>query len=314
MKTFALSTSFAVLALAALSAQTPKPKPAAAPAKAPHQTPAPAASAQSTPLAADPDPVVLTIGDRKMTRSQYEAFVAVLPEQLRAQANGPNKRKFAEQIADMKALAYEARVQKLDQSPDFKRKAELQMDNLLASEMYQKLNDSVKVDDAALHSYYDQHKSEYEEAKASHILVRFKGSPVPLKKDQKELTEEEALAKARELREKIVKGAPFAEVAKAESDDAGSGANGGSLGSFTRGRMVPVFEQAAFTLPIGQISEPVKSQFGYHLILVESRTTKDFDSVKGQIEARVKPEMLRKAVDDVKKSVAVTMNDEYFGK
>ncbi len=318
-------------AFAVATAQTPKPpaaktqtaKPAAttaAPAKAPAATkpamatkPTAPDAGQSTPLAAS-DPVVLTIGDQKMTKSQYEAFISALPPQVRAQANGPNKRKFAEQIVDMKALAYEARVQKLDQSLDFKQKLALQTDNLLASEMYQKLNSNVKVDDAALHTYYDQHKADFEEAKASHILVRFKGSRVPLKKDQKELTEEEALAKVKELRAKIVAGQAFAEVAKAESDDTGTGANGGSLGTFGHGQMVPEFETAAFSLPIGQVSEPIKTQFGYHLILVESRKTKDFDTAKTEIEAKVKPEALRKAVEDVKKNVPITMDDEYFGK
>src|ERR1017187_9098563 len=80
-----------------------------------------------------------------------------------------------------------------------------------------------------------------------------------LKKDAKELTDEEALAKAQEIRKKLVDGADFATLAKAESDDAGSGANGGDLGTFGKGRMVPAFEQVAFTIAVGELSEPVKS-------------------------------------------------------
>src|SRR5438093_795614 len=104
--------------------------------------------------------------------------------------------------------------------------------------------------------YYDAHKSEYERVKARHILIRFKGSPVPAG-DKKDLTEEEALAKSKALREKIAGGADFATLAKAESDDTGSGANGGDLNFFGHGQMVPAFEQVAFKLPVGEVSEPV---------------------------------------------------------
>jgi len=190
----------------------------------------------------------------------------------------------------------------------------LQIDQVLANQLYQDLAAGVKPDDAALKAYYDQHKSEFEEAKARHILIRFKGSPVPAKAGQKDLTDDEALAKAKDLREKIVKGADFAALAKAESDDAGSGANGGDLGSFGHGRMVKEFDQAAFSLPIGEVSEPVKSQFGYHIIQVESRGTKSIDEVKAQIEGKLKPDLTKKAVDEVKSKTKVTINDDYFGK
>ncbi len=260
------------------------------------------------------DAVVLSVGDEKMTRAEFERFVAALPDQVRANASGPNKRKFAEQLIELKSLAYEARRRKLDESPEVKQRIQLQTENVLASDLYTKLNAGVNVDEAAERAYYDTHKDEFEEATARHILIRFKGSPVPLKEGAKDLTEEEALAKAKEVREKIAKGADFAEVAKTESDDASSGSNGGSLGTFARGRMVPVFEQAAFSLPIGQLSEPLKSQFGYHLIQVQDRKSKTFEEVKSQIEGRLKPEMARKAIEDVRKSVPSTIDEAYFGK
>jgi peptidyl-prolyl cis-trans isomerase C len=266
-------------------------------------------AATSAPTSAPADPVVLTVGNEKMTKSQFEAFVAALPDQLRAMATGPNKRKFAEQLVDMKTLAYEGRRRKLDQSPEVKQKIALQTDNVLASEVLREV-----VDEAAVRQYYDQHKSEYEQAKASHILIRFKGSSVSLKTGQKDLTEEEALAKAKELRAKILAGGDFAAIAKVESDDTGSGANGGSLGSFGRGRMVPAFDQVAFSLPVGQLSEPVKSQFGYHIIKVEERTSKTFEEMKPQIEAQLKPELAKKAVEQLRKTIPTTIDEQYFGK
>ena len=80
-----------------------------------------------------------------------------------------------------------------------------------------------------------------------------------------------ALARAKAVREEIVKGAPFAEVAKRESSDSVSASHGGELGEWKKGTFDPAFDATAFTLPINAVSEPVLSQFGYHIIQVESR-------------------------------------------
>jgi len=241
-------------------------------------------------------------------------LVAVLPDQARASATGPNKRRFAEQVAEMKSLAWEARRRKIDQNPDTKERIALQTDNLLASELYRKVTGDLRPDEAALQAYYDEHKAQYEQVTARHILVRVKNSSAPAKPGQKDLTDEEALAKAKGIREKIVAGGDFAEIAKAESDDAGSGAKGGTLGSFGHGQMVPPFEQAAFSLPIGQVSEPVKSQFGYHIIQVQDHSSKKFAEVKTQIEGKLKQDMASKALAELKKSIPVVIDETYFGK
>ena len=136
---------------------------------------------------------------------------------------------------------------------------------------------------------------------------------MPLKKDKKELTEEEALAKAQEIRKKLLAGEDFATLAKAESDDAGSGANGGDLCTFGHGRMVPAFESVAFTIPVGEISEPVKSQFGYHIIKVESRGEKSLVEVKAEIERKLDGEAVKKIMDDLRTAANVKMNEDFFG-
>ena len=84
-------------------------------------------------------------------------------------------------------------------------------------------------------------------------------------------------------------GGDFAELATKESDDTGSAANGGDLPPFHHGQMVPVFEQAAFAMEPGKISEPVKSQFGYHIIKLESKSTKSFEEAKPEIVKKLKP-------------------------
>jgi len=260
------------------------------------------------------DPVVLTIGNEKITQSQFEAMVATLPPQQRGQITTPEqRRKVAEQLAELKTLAQEARTQKLDQTPEVKVKLALQADQVLANAAYQAMGSAPASEDAA-RAFYNGHKEDFEEVTAKHILVRFQGSQAPLRLGQKELTDAEALQKAKELRAKITGGAKFEDVAKSDSDDTGSGANGGDLGSFSKGRMVPEFEKAAFSQPIGEVGEPVRSQFGYHIILVEKRESKPFEQAKAEIEQRLGPEQAQKGLEELKKKTTVVYNDTYFGK
>lgn len=280
-------------------------------------TPGPKATADAAAKLAESvpaDTVVLAVGDDKLTRAQFESLLSQLPDQARAAVQGPNRRKVADQIADLKAMAQEARKRKIEQQPGVQQLMRLQMDQALAGVLFKEIQGSVKVDDAALHAYYDQHKTQYEEAKASHILIRFQGSSVPLRAGEKDLSQEEALAKITDIRKKLVAGGSFSDMAKAESDDTGSGANGGSLGTFGHGQMVPEFEKTAFTAPVGQISEPIKTQFGYHLVKVEERKSKTFDQVKDDIAKQLKPQQAQQQVEDIKSHAGIVISDDYFGK
>ncbi len=283
-------------------------------AQQPAATPAPAPAAAPKQVSADT--VVLTVGTEKLTRAQFEDLLAALPENVRATANGPGrgKRQLAEQLAEVLAIAQEARKRKLDQAPAVKQIIELQTDQVLAGALARQISNDTKPDEAAMHTYFDQHRAEFERVTASHILIRFKGSSAPARPGEKDLSDEEALAKAQEIRKKLLGGADFAATAKAESDDTGSGAKGGSLGTFGHGQMVPPFEQAAFTLPLNQISEPVKSQFGYHIIKVEGRTSKNFEEAKPDLEKQLGPQLTREALDKIHKQAAITIDDTYFGK
>lgn len=291
-----------------------KPAPAAAPKPAVAAAPKPAAAAKPVVAANASDPVVIQIGSAKVTKSEYEGFLAGLPEQIKTQASGPNKRKVAEQYAELKMMAMEARKRKMDQDPKTKAQIAFQVDQMLASSLFKEISDKVKIDEAAIKAAYEQTKGEAGEVKAKHILIRFEGSRVPLKEGQKDLKKEESLAKAKELKAKLDGGGDFAALAKTESDDAGSGAAGGDLGFFAKGQMVPQFEQAAFSQPIGKVGEPVESPFGYHLILVEERRSKGLEDVRKSIEEKLRPEMAKKQVDAIKLLTPIVLDETYFGK
>jgi len=307
-----LSEFARVLALSgfAAAAIAQPPSPAAAP-----KTGSPALAQVTNPDSnIGPDTVVLTIGDQHLTRAQFEVLLAALAQNGRPASSPAQKRQVAEQYSELETMAQEARKRKLDDSPEVKQMMAIQADSYLANTLAKKVSDDTHFTELDLRSYYNDHKSEFEEAKGSHILIRFKGSTVPLKPNQKDLTDAEALAKAQDIRKQILAGADFATLAKAESDDAGSGSKGGDLGTFKHGQMVAAFDQAAFALPVGEVSEPVKTPFGYHIIKITAREAKSFDEAKPQIEKDLKPKLAKEALEQVKAHTNVTLNDAYFGK
>jgi peptidyl-prolyl cis-trans isomerase D len=159
------------------------------------------------------------------------------------------------------------------------------------------------VSDADLQAYYDAHKDAYavkEQVKARHILIS-----VPQGADAK--TDAAAKAKAQGILDQIRKGGDFAALAKANSDDPGSKDSGGELGFFTKGKMVPAFEQAAFALKPGQTSDLVKTDFGYHIINVEEHDQaheKTLAEVKPEIEPVILQQKLGKAESDYANQLA----------
>jgi peptidyl-prolyl cis-trans isomerase C len=175
-------------------------------------------------------------------------------------------------LIDMKIVAKAAEDKKVENSEDFKKRLSfsrnrLLMDSLLASE-----GKAATTDEAMKKVYEDASKqiTGEQEVHARHILVE---------------TEDEAKAVEDELK----KGADFAELAKKKSKDPGA-SDGGDLGFFTKDQMVPEFSTVAFSLEPGKISDPVKSQFGWHVIKVEekrNRKAPDFDQVRAQIETYV---------------------------
>src|SRR6202795_1203953 len=150
----------------------------------------------------------------------------------------------------------------------------------------------VQVTPDDLRAYYDQHRDQYrlpEQVKVSHILIK---TPLPGpdgKVDEKGVAE--AQRRAEDLLKQLKGGAKLEDLAKKYSEDPGSAKEGGSLGWIGKGRTVPEFEKAAFSLPKGQISDLVKSSYGFHIIRVDDRQDahmKTLDEVKAEIEPILK--------------------------
>src|SRR5438477_7546091 len=198
-------------------------------------------------------------------------------------------------LIDMRIVSKAAEDKKVQDGEDFKKRlaftrSRLLMDSLLASE------GKAATTDDAMKKVYEQASKEItgeEEVHARHILVE---------------TEDDAKA----VEEDLKKGADFAELAKKKSKDPGA-SDGGDLGFFTKEQMVPEFSAIAFTLEPGKISDPVKSQFGWHVIKVEEKRNRQappMDQVKGQIETYVTRKAQADYVTKLRESAKVERMDQ----
>jgi len=227
----------------------------------------------AAPLArAQDDPVVARVNGAEIRQSDLNMAEEDVGNQVAQMAPDAKREYLINFLADMMLVAKAAEAKKMQDSADFKRKLNLARTKLLMEQFLQ-AEAKTAVTEAAMRKVYDEavgQMSKEPEVRARHILVE---------------TEDEAKAVLAELK----KGADFAELAKSRSKDPGS-AEGGDLGYFTKDQMVPEFSEVAFKLDKGALSDPVKSQFGWHIIKVEDKREKqppEFDKVKDQLETYV---------------------------
>lgn len=190
--------------------------------------------------------------------------------------------------------------------------AELRSDiraRVLATKLTEDATKGITVSAADIRKYYDDNKSQYEKDESRsvrHILlaVKDKNGGVDYPK---------SLAQADDVRAQLVAGGDFAALAKKYSQDPGSKDNGGKY-EFTRGQTVPAFDKASFTLDTNELSQPVKTEFGYHLIeplaAVKPKTTQSFESVK----AAIKSQLLETKKNDAVSKWAADIRAKYEGK
>jgi peptidyl-prolyl cis-trans isomerase C len=266
----------------------------------PAAAPAPAAAAPAAPTTStakfDPSTVIASVGDVKVTAGDFETALAGQPPQQQAAiVNNPESKKgFVDYLVKMKAVAREAEKRGIDKDPKVQQQLAVARQNILVQHLLLSLGS----DEAANRKYFDQHPEQFGKVQARHILVSTRGSNDP-KKQKEVLTDDQAKKKADEIRARLVKGEDFAAIAKAESDDPGSKETGGTY-TFGRGEMVPAFEQAAYSLKENEISQPVKTQFGYHVIQLQKHLPGTFDDAKQQVPALRVDAFIKEIVGEVK--------------
>ncbi len=255
------------------------------------------------------DKILAEVGGFKLTLKEFNDQVASLPPQLQmAVARNPQlKQQLLDRWVQLTLMAKEARSEKMEDRPAVKKRIQDMTNALLAQEyMRENVEGKVKVTDKEVKDYYEKHKSEFvqpEQVRARHILVK-----VPPKADKKQWAE--AKKKAEMIRAKALKGEDFAKLAQEYSDDPGSKGRGGDLGYFQKGRMVPEFEQAAFALKTGQVSQPVKTTFGYHIIKVEGKKPSKQESFK-DVQQKIRQKLEREKQISLRDSIVAKLEKKY---
>ena len=185
----------------------------------------------------------------------------------------------------------------------------------LALQRYQDaFYENTKVNETEMKKYYNTHKDEFnkEEVEASHILIK------TVDDNNKEFSKEKkeaAKKKAENVLKEVKDGGDFAELAKKYSQDS-SASSGGSLGFFGKGQMVEPFEKAAFSLKVGEVSDLVESQFGYHIIKVTDKKKDEtsFEDAKSTIKQSILGEKYSEKVDKLTKSAKIDRNEKIIKK
>ena len=289
--------------------------------------------------------------DVKVGDEEINAYYATNPKdfddflqsnpQAAQQAQGPQREELKKQLGEFKVIAQRARKDGLDREDLTRLQILLTRSQALAGAYLGDLqkNADKLVADGDVEQYYKDHPADFDEIRVRHILISTQPKPEGEEesdpkdakdanaKDAKDakakkpadkpktLTKDEALKKSQELLERARKGEDFAKLATENSDDQGSKDKGGEYDFFGHGKMVPEFEQAAFALQPGQISEPVETQFGYHIIKLEERRaaaapTAD-DKVRQQIVEKLKQEKIEARIEEITASSDVVVPEDF---
>ncbi|MBQ1250662.1 MAG: peptidylprolyl isomerase [Clostridia bacterium] len=214
--------------------------------------------------------IVATVGSINITEAELEAFIKTLPQEQQMYAQNPQfRQQCIDQLVAMNLFSMLGEEEKLDETEEFERIIANARREILAQLAMKKLFAAVEVTEEDCKAFYEQNPQFFQQGEtvsAKHILVKEEAECI-------------------EVLESIKGGEAFEEAAKRVST-CPSKERGGDLGAFSRGQMVPEFENAAFDAEIGALVGPVKTQFGYHLIKVENKqeaTVVPFEQVAPQI-------------------------------
>jgi peptidyl-prolyl cis-trans isomerase C len=248
-------------------------------------------------------PYLAKVGNTTITKADLDREIKNLPEfAQKLFAGSGGQEKFLDELIKKELLYQEALKKGLDKDSDYQKKVEdFRKLTLIGQLLDKEIEAKSKVSDEDVKDYYEKHKDELtsvSQIKASHILVK---------------TEDEA----KKLLERIQKGEDFAALAKKYSIDAGTAKNGGDLGYFSSGQMVPEFESAALKMKKGEVSPPVRTKFGYHIIKVADKKMGkplEFEKIKGAIAQRVAAERQKdffdSYIENLKKTYKVEINKD----
>ncbi len=244
--------------------------------------------------AAESDPVIAKAGDYVLKMSDLNRLISYYPadKQKYLQDDPARKVTLIKRMLEVRIIASIAKNEGFDKNQEIREQLEYMVDDFLSREYLGKIvSKDVTVSDHDIKQFYEANKDKFkvpEEVRARHILVHVSHNATDEERKK-------AKEKIGELRERLIKGEDFAKLASEYSDDPGTKKRGGDTDYFARGKMVKPFENAAFSLKPGEISDIVETKFGYHIIKVEDRRearTMSLDEAKASISAKLRNDII----------------------
>lgn len=291
----------AVLIIAAVTFGLAKFRPDLAPGAS-----SPAGAKTDSEAAKKSGKVVMRVNGDPITEAEFEAFMSAVPEQQRAMfAGAAGKRELANELVRMKALEQEAKRRGLDKDPELRSQLDLLTTQLVATKALQKMVEERS--EKQIQTLYEKEKGS--SLSLRHIVVAYEGGMIPPRGQGKPPSGEEATRKAGAIADRLRGGADFAATARSESDDPESGQRGGSLGPLRAEMLPPEIASVVTKLKPGEISNPVKTQFGIHVFSVGQPTLED---MRPMLQQRVQNEIAQEEVKRLKDAAKVDLDPQFF--
>ncbi len=273
-------------------------------------------SAAATP--SPEDRVVIHIGDIQVTTKEVERVLGTMPAQYRPYYSGPGRRHLADVIVNNKLLALEAQRRELQGRDSVQLDLTISREAILSAAARKEIENETAVTNEEMQKYLDEHIGQYEEVRVWRIVIRSTNSiPYGSGTHQDRVpSDQEAKAKAQEIKAKLVEGADFEELAAKFSYDGLSSGKGGDLGFIRRGNkvhlIVPPVEEAIFSLKPGTLSDVIQSPLGYEIVKVEEKRVPKLESVRQEIEAQVRKQKSEELLNTMKKGLQIRIDETYF--
>ena len=251
-------------------------------------------------LNAQDQEVVAKIGNKKITVADFNRIIGYYDQEQRKiiEKNPQLKENILWQIVQGAVISKLAKDKGFDKRPEIKNQQDLLLNNFLATAYLQKeVIDKVTITETKARSYYKDHPDTFktpDSIRARHILLKSESSASD---EQKKIIKE----KAETVLQKLKGGEDFGKLATEFSDDPGTKDKGGDLGFFSKGSMIPAFEEAAFSLKPGEMSGLVETEYGYHIIKMEEKKDaflEPYENIKEKVKDLALQEMKKTAVTE----------------
>jgi peptidyl-prolyl cis-trans isomerase C len=254
------------------------------------------------------------VDEEKITAADIQRFIEALPPQFRAYYGGPGRQQLPRYIVQMKILAAEAKKEKLEDRPEVQKAIAIARESILADAARKSMGEKVPVSDQEVQSLYEKRKSEFDEVRIRHLLIRADTSPArpTAAPTSPPLPEADARKKIEDLRSQLQAGGDFAELAQANSEDLGTAGAGGDMGYINRQKVFPPIANAAYELAVGTVSDIIQTPYGFEIIKVEDRRVKPLAEVRPELEGQLRQRKVEEVLQKLQAQYKVVVDAAYF--